>query len=378
MKILSSAKTNLNFDGRILSHLDMLSECFSEVEILFLLLPDNKTCINLPSSIKLKEFNFKLRLFFSKYLLLQAITAFLFGIYQIINILKYKPNIITVNDLSAALGPVLLSYFIKINIIYDDHELFERPKSFSQFFWHFIEKRIIKISSGLIVANDERRKILYHIFKPKCKITIITNHPFDKYNSYNTSVINTLKKIKSDNKKILLHQGRVFKERGLIEIKQILSQMPSDWSFCTLGVPKKEFESLFDDLSYDEDRFINLGYVNYNDLQSIWNEVDATIIIYKSNLINNRYCAPNRLFFALKSGIPIISNQDNPILSRIIKDNKNGFLVSENGVFVSSFFENYFSLKQNANLSATKFSNNQNKINLIYTYKNALNFKQKS
>ena len=367
MKIIVFAKTNLTFDGRILTHLDALTEGFPKANILFLLFPDGNTDVNLSPSIQIREFNFKLRKLFSKYVILQYVTALVFAIYQIATILKYKPKIITVCDLSAALGPVILSFFTRLNIIYDDHELFERPTNIIEYFWYYVERRILKIANGIIVANKERRKILYFIFKPKCKMVVVTNHPYNKKNTYNNPINKRLKEIKKKNK-ILLHQGRIFNERGSKEIKQIINQLPHDWCFCTIGVPNREFNALFDEGLYDKSKFINLGYVNYDEVQSIWNEVDASIIIYKSNFINNRYCAPNRLFFALNTGVPIIVNKENPILSEVIKNNKNGILIQEDKVCVSSFFENYNKYKEYANLSVSKHTDQENKNNIINIY----------
>jgi len=367
MKIIVFAKTNLTFDGRILSHLDKLTEGFPKANILFLLLPDGKTDVNLSPSIQIKEFNFKLRKFFSKYVILQFVTALVFAIYQIVTILKYKPKIITVHDLSAALGPVILSFFTRLNIIYDDHELFERPTNVVEYFWYYVERRILKIANGIIVANKERQKIIYFIFKPKCRIVVVENYPYYKNNTQNTQINNALKEIKKKNK-ILLHQGRIFNERGAKEIKQIINQLPYDWCFCAIGVPNKEFNALFEEVLYDKSKFINLGYVNYNEVQSIWNEVDATIIIYKTNFINNRYCAPNRLFFALKTGIPIIVNKENPILAETIRNNKNGILIQEDKVCVSSFFENYNKYKENANSIVSKHTDKENDNKIINIY----------
>jgi glycosyltransferase involved in cell wall biosynthesis len=367
MKIIVLAKTNLNFDGRILSHLDALTECFPKANILFLLIPDGKTNVHLPPSIQLKEVNFILRKLFSKSVILQFVTAFVFAIYQIATILKHKPKIITVNDLSAALGPVILSFFTRLNIVYDDHELFERPTKAVEYFWFYVEKRIVKIANCIIVANKERAKILSYIFKPKCKIVVVTNHPYNKKSSYNNAINKTLREIKKKNK-IILHQGRIFNERGSQEIKQIITQLPHDWCFCAIGVPKIEFDALFDEGNYDKSKFVNLGYVNYDQVQSIWNEVDASIIIYKPNFINNRYCAPNRLFFALSTGIPIIVNRENPVLSEVINKNKNGISIKEDKVCVSSFFENYNKYKEYANLSVSKHTGQENKDNISRIY----------
>jgi len=365
MKIIHFAKTNLTYDGRILTHLNTLNQGFRDLKMLFILLPDGKTKVDLSPNIRLKEFRFMFRKVFSKNILLQSITSLAFAFFQVFQILKFKPNIITVHDRSAALGPVILSFFVKLNIIYDDHELFEKPNDIVNKVWFAIEKRIINTAKLVFVANKQRCRIIKKIFNLDNSPIIIENFP-NRSNSKNAELIDKIKVIKTT-KKILLHQGRIFEERGLKEIKEIIKQLPDEWVLCTIGVPDYEFSMLNDNQLYSS-KIYNFGYVKYEEVESIWREADATIIIYKTELINNRYCAPNRLYFAVEAQVPIIANKSNPVLYNYINSAKIGYLINERNVDVSNFFINYNLYKNNAIKNKRRFRNmNYNKI--INAYK---------
>lgn len=55
--VLFIAKTDLNTDGRILNQLNILKQHFGNVQVDFILLPDQKTTIQLGENVNLIELN---------------------------------------------------------------------------------------------------------------------------------------------------------------------------------------------------------------------------------------------------------------------------------------------------------------------------------
>ena len=143
--------------------------------------------------------------------------------------------------------------------------------------------------------------------------------------------------------------------------------MPEDWVLCLLGAPIHEYSSLIESEQWKK-KVINLGFIEYEHIEDVWKEVDATIIIYKSKKINNRYCAPNRLFLALQSGKPIIANCDNPVLANYIKTWDNGVLVNLEKIELYHFFSKYSYYKSNARKAVNTFQNQVNNAKVIKLY----------
>jgi hypothetical protein len=350
MRILAFAKTDLKYDGRILSNMNSLVKAFPEMDIIFIVLPHSYTDLYLIPRVKIVDYRFILRKYLSKYKLLQPITAFAFALFQMKSILKYRPKAVIVHDRSAALGPLLSSYFMKFRIVYDDHELFERPQGMFDKFWFLVEKKIIQKAHINLTANLYRKRIITSLFKMKNHPTVIDNIPFIKPDT----IVSADCRVKIDNimgiranYRVILHQGRIFDERGLYELKSIIDTLPEEWKLCLVGAPDEEVKQLLEGCR-NRKKVFNVGYIHYDELHTIWEQVDATIIIYKSALINNRYCAPNRMYYALSFGIPLIVNQSNPVLMGTIKKYANGYAFNEQKLDVQPFFSQYSDFRLNA------------------------------
>jgi glycosyltransferase involved in cell wall biosynthesis len=358
MVILATSKTDLKYDGRILSNMKSLINTSQNVEIVFINLPNETTTERHTFLFTVIEYNFSFRRVLARHPIFQPITALLFSIFQIVAILKYKPRIVLVHDRSAALGPLILSYFMKYSLVYDDHELFERPRGIYSRFWFYIEKKIILRARINLTANVYRQRIIATLFKLKIKPTVIENIPFitplpiQVANCRN--IVDKINKIRLTHK-IILHQGRIFKERGLDEIRQIVDTLPTDWKLCLMGAPENEVESLLS-IVKKPSHVVDLGFILYEELQHIWSRIQGAIIIYKPEKINNRYCAPNRLYFALSYGVPLLVNSDNPVLRGTIRKYSNGYAFGKNTTETIQFFENFVQYRRNAMKSMHEYS----------------------
>ena len=170
--------------------------------------------------------------------------------------------------------------------------------------------------------------------------------------------MNKLSKLKATHK-ILLHQGRIISERGLYELIEIASTLPNEWKLCTIGTPKTEVKYLLEQVASAE-RIVDIGYIHYKELYRIWEIIDATVIIYKPELINNRYCAPNRMYYALQYGVPMLVNSTNPVLKHTVNQYKNGYTLDKNLVDTASFFANYDFYRERAMICKYNFEGGVN------------------
>ena len=183
-------------------------------------------------------------------------------------------------------------------------------------------------------------------------------------------MLNELNLVKNENKKILLHQGVISKERGAKKLFDVIETLPSDWKLCFIGVSQNDYEKFISDLKEEQkDKIKNFGFVDYNELSDFYNYVDGAVLFYDSFNFNNKYCAPNRLYSAANNGVPIIVNEDNFTLSTFVRKFKNGVCFS--GINdLKMFFSNYSNFKKNAEIMKNNYEHKEMIPELYKFYKN--------
>ena len=343
-KVCFLAKTNLKYDGRILAELNCLATSFPEVELHILLLPDGEADLELPGKTKLHEIKVSTRKLRPESVF-KFLTLIIYSIKQFFLLSKIKPDVIHIHDVFSISGALLYGSINKIKIIYDDHELFEKPKGIAKRFFFYIEEKIIKKADAVISANEFRSRIISSIFSLK-GTTILENHTFHPHKPEN-DIEYILDQEKKDSK-IILHQGRLLEGRGRSDIATIARQLPEDWKLYIVGENKKNFQKWLVEFEInDNGKILYEGFVPYSNLSDVWSKVDAAIIIYDPEKINNKYCAPNRLYFALSNKVPVLSNASNPVLASYNKKYEIGYSFEESEFNATSFFRNYHKYKEN-------------------------------
>ena len=329
MKVAITIKTNLTYDGRVLAQLNTLSDSFPNYIFRIFVLEDGPFKESLPSKISYKKVNLLTRKL-PKSKLFQFIKLLEYGVVLFLKLFFFKPDIIHVHDAGSILGPILYKQLFKNNfLIYDDHELLYEDEiiPFYQKIMKRLERRMFRLADQIIMANNERfeyAKTHIGIIKKK-PVTIIENYHFTKNQSdtKNDYIIE-----KSPGYKYLLHQGVINEARGLDLLRVILVNLPDDWKLLLIGIKKDAYNQF---VSFNKDlieKTVFGGYIPYHLLNAYWEQVDGAVIFYQTDSINNKLCAPNRLYQAANLGIPIIVNE-NPVLSKFVYSNLNGIALSE-------------------------------------------------
>src|SRR5690606_1082839 len=132
-----------------------------------------------------------------------------------------------------------------------------------------------------------------------------------------------------------------------------------------IGVSEDVFECFLKEYSLDGSKFVFEGFVDYFYLNNIWRLVDASIIMYLPTYINNRLCAPNRYFIALKNHIPTIVNKDNPVLYNYSIKYESGFFIED--IQKTQDFEKVFSHSYQLNIMQDMIKFEVNKFLDIYS-----------
>lgn len=333
-KIVFIAKTNLNNDGRILNELKLLYGRFGRsIKVDFILLPDKKTEISLDENVSNHEVNLIVR----NSSLFRFFAIAEFTIKSLFLLFKIKPDIVHTQDMAVVL-PVYFYRCLRgktFKLIYDDHEMPNENESLQYQILQFFEIKIMKSADQVIFANKERMDILKKQHRLKNKTSYFLNLPY--FTSEETFVLEDkfnlkIAEIEEQSRtgvKFIIHQGSLEVERGRSKLAEFSQKLPPTIKIMVVGVSKKDFDAFISEYNLSGDSFFYVGSVPYQILNAFWRIADAAIVMYLPTYINNRLCAPNRFYIAIKNQLPVLVNKDNPVLNNFIKDYGAGFFIEE-------------------------------------------------
>lgn len=351
-------RTNIIFDGRVSSIIKTLAESFPNDNINIFEYPIKREHYKLfPSNVHI----IKPKYYFNNFKKTSFVTLLLnfeYALRGLVFLIKTRPKSIQVHHEIVTIAPLIYKLFNrKTVIVYDDKEMYHPRDSNIPSILFNIEYKLIELSELVIITNKYREKALKFIHKNKIKNHIIVdNYVFEPDKKIIDPVVqNALIQLISKNQKILLHVGVLSENRGIDLIKFIAQSLPKDWALCFIGIDDKmynDFKNSLDDINHD--KLHNLGFINYDELNSIYDYINACVIFYDSKTFNNKYCSPNRLYSAVNNGVPIIVNNDNATLSEFVSKYKNGFYFEAESN-LSKFFDNFEQLYKNAQLLKNKY-----------------------
>jgi glycosyltransferase involved in cell wall biosynthesis len=368
MRISLHVKTNLNYDGRVLASIDAISRKYPEGVVKVALLPD-ASIENLvfPPNVFVEEISVPLRDYKIKKII-RPLSVLFYALIDLRGLIKFKPDVVHIHDNTACFGPFIYRLIKghKIKLIYDDHEVFNRPKSLVSRLLIWFEGVLSRRADMVVVANNERARIIKKIFGLNQKPYVLENYFYDRHASASTTEqdeittqqLTTLRSLKEKGCKLLLHQGRIIAGRGKSLLELFPPLLPSEWKLCIIGLEKDEFDE--SSISTREN-VLFLGKVKFDFLPRVYDLVDGAIVFYKGDLLNNRYCAPNRFYQALANGLPLIVNSDNPFLSHEVGKRGCGLVVSEDKMSqgLVEYFSNFSKLVEKARSSKSEYSSDQ-------------------
>lgn len=335
--VLFIAKTDLNTDGRILNQLNILKQHFGNVQVDFILLPDQKTTIQLEENVNLIELN----TFFRNNIYLRFFTVIQFSLKAFWKMIKIKPKVIHAQD-SAIVIPVLLYRIFNRNktyFIYDDHELPNEKVAVSSKIFNYFENFLIQKSNTVIFANEERLKFLKDKLRLTNELFFFLNLPYYadteelKLPLYIHEKLEYMQNELDVGVQMIIHQGPLKVERGRQKLAHFVKLLPVGYKILLVGGTKNDYERFKKEYHLPEEKFVFIGRVNYEFLKYFWHKAAASIVLYLPTYINNRLCAPNRLYLSYFNNIPLLVNEDNPVL--------NNFIINfKAGVTIESFLNN--------------------------------------
>lgn len=333
-RIVFVAKTNLNTDGRILNQLNILNQARSSWIIDFVLFPDKKTEIALSNQIRVHE----VKGAFRGSRLLRPLTVIEWTIKCLNILFRINPTIIHAQD-SATVLPVLIFKILKRNkvfVIYDDHELPNEDEPISKKWIDKIEVSLIRKADKVIFANEERLNYLKEqLDLDESKLLYFLNLSYldpDEalpLNKYLKDLLSQIDQQRQNGTKFIIHQGPLKRERGRQLLADFSKNLSHPFKILLLGGTVDDFENFTQENHLDKTKFCFVGTVSYEALPLFWQRGFASVVLYLPKLLNNRLCAPNRLYLALEHYLPVLVNRDNPVLANFVREFNAGFFIED-------------------------------------------------
>ncbi|RKE45387.1 hypothetical protein [Sphingobacterium detergens] len=330
-KVVFIAKTDLNVDGRIINQIKILRNSGLINNLDFILLPD-KPYQNFLEGVEVYELESKFR----NKSLFRIFTVIDTTIKSLLLLFRLRPDVLHVQDTAVVL-PSLIYRIIKgksFTLIYDDHELPNENESLQYRVYQSLENQLMRKADLVIFANQERMDIVCQNLKLKCNIDFFLNLPYynDRINEdllVNDVRFQELDSVLNKGVKFIMHQGSLEVERGREKLAEFSRIVPSDFKILIVGVSDIQFKKFLKEFKLDAENFYFFGTVKYELLGKVWSKCIASIVMYLPTYINNRLCAPNRLYISLKNAMPVIINKDNPVLNGIVSHLECGWNIEE-------------------------------------------------
>lgn len=243
------------------------------------------------------------------------------NIFYLTKLVQLKPYICHCNDLDTLTAGYVFKKISGCKLVYDAHELWiEMDPNESAWWkkvWGFLEKMFTRKAEMVISVNKSICEELEKRYAVKRTVSIF-NCPFS---------IRIRRKVpaSSDDRKLILYQGRYDPYRGLEELIESAQYINNGvLALRGYGVMEEELRKLAVSLGLNSTvKF--LSPVNMSELVQAASEADIGIVPYRDLSLDYVLCTPNKIFEYMMAGLAV-GVSDLPELKRIVNESGNGVI----------------------------------------------------
>lgn len=298
-RILAVVYNTIENDGRVIRSAEALSKKY-DVVVASIWSPENYRNTKFGQvGIKIDRDN-----------IFKVIISYLSYYIRVIKIARYsKPEIIYAHDYFISFVGYLVSKLNTCRFIYDAHELYIPQENVifgvREKFWYELEKIGIRSADLLIAANSSRALEMKKHYKLKYIPMAIYNIPsLSIERSVNYSDYTVPEKLN-----IIVYQGDVNYERNLERFLISMKYLNSDYCLLIIGsgpdlqTIRREYKD-----EIKNGKIVVMGKIPLSRIRSVLAKCSLGIVTYSNIGINNRLCAPNKLFEYAQAGIPMVTS----------------------------------------------------------------------
>lgn len=237
-----------------------------------------------------------------------------------------KYDVLYAHDFSSALPALYIKAFKKCDkIIYDAHELYipERGTTFSlrDRFFYWFERKLIKKADLIICAQEKRGEVMVNHYRLQSKPITIKNisklpqavGKFDMELQRNCDDFFKKKGI------TIVYAGGLVPDRKLDELISNVSELGEGYKllFVGGGSDQERLKSIAQKYPFLTCCF--LGSVPYIQLSKILERCDVGYLFYPVDILNNIYCASNKIYEYASINLPMVANPNPTVQEVFIK-----------------------------------------------------------
>lgn len=251
----------------------------------------------------------------SYYLERPYLEQILFLISFFIKVIKIRPDLVYLHDYYLTFAGKLIRLFTSSKVVYDAHELViletGEEVTFRMKLFAFMERIAIKSFDFIIAANDERARIMKEYYDLPVIPTVVRNIPDIEISNDLYSKLQLEDKfeiLKNSNASIYVYQGVITPIRQIDKLVGEVAKIENSLVLIVGGGSESYIEKLkngFYSVGLENVHF--LGKVDLKTLYSILNISDFGLISYSDANLNNKYCAPNKLYEYAQFNLPMIT-----------------------------------------------------------------------
>lgn len=273
----------------------------------------------------------------------------LYNLFFIRAALSHKPDILYVHDYYLPLAARLIRIFRGTKVVYDAHELMVpspgKKMSVRERYFYWFERLFIKKFDLVIAANEERAEYMQQWYKLKSKplpiLNIVDHVPLNSLLSRDSIDVQIpqIAEIGSA-QTIFVYQGVIVPLRRIDRVVEKVAKLPGAQILLVGGGEREYLDQLksgFEEQGLSNVHF--LGKVDLKVLYSILNIADYGLIAYDNFDLNNRFCAPNKLYEYAYFDLPMVTSEQE-LFVKTFKSYPFGVVISEEQeVFEAAFKE---------------------------------------
>jgi glycosyltransferase involved in cell wall biosynthesis len=243
----------------------------------------------------------------------------IFWFYLFAKLVKYRPKIVHACDLDTLPPSLLFKMLFRKKLVFDVCDRYAMSKippnrKLLYSFVSWIEESLGQRADCMINVSEKRACTF--TLKPK-KAAIIMNCADESLRRL--AKINSEFRFSEDRNLILVYTGNIVRKRGLEQISAVLRKIDKIQLFMAGKVADRDFLNelvIQPNIKY----YGELPLPEALGLEAI---ADVMVILYDTDIPNNRYANPNKLFEAMMFGIPVITN----VVEEIIQETNCGLIV---------------------------------------------------
>lgn len=230
-----------------------------------------------------------------------------------------KPDIVYGHDYYAA--PVVALGKKRISYIYDAHELYVADKNSSkrEKVCCLFEKKAIENSELVVCASNRRRNIMKEIYSTKREIVVVDNISLLPRNTLSETTLQKaqiLDKFLCDDRKTVVYCGALIKARKVENLIYAAKQLEDKIKVLIIGGGEEKSRLQEIQATENVNNCLFLDSVPYKDIWALISRCDIGYLYYENDTLNNKNCAPNKIYEYASAGLPMIAN-NNPGLKDV-------------------------------------------------------------